>query len=564
MSATPARDARSLARQLLLDAIVLGGLADALLRGGFGVGLLVWTLALVATFAYFVRRRGDHPTGEQKAWLATGLFFAAAFAFRDSESLLFYDFLAILVAGAMLGAISSKASPMRSVLGQRVRDLAQAWVRAMQTGLIAIVYAIRASAVGERTQAWRAGRGKTVLRSALLALPLLLVFGALLSSADPVFGSLLSLPNLDLGEVISHLVIAGVVAWIIGGWLYGALMDERAVVRVRDGMPITLGSIDITIILGCLVALFGLFVGVQIRWFFGGEQLVRSTTGLSYAQYARRGFFELVMVSLLVLPVLLGSRAAIPKEDTAAIQRHRALSIPMLLLLGGVMASALGRMALYVHYYGLSTDRLNASVFMLWLAVVFAWFGLTVLRGRTHDFAAGMTITGFATLAALNLMNPEVLVARVNIARAHTALVTADSVTATAGADAPVDLAYLTYRLSGDAASEVVDAVLAAPVSPVGAPSRTAEVKARCEAVRGLFRRWGTGKVDQNSWRHSDDWRAWNLGVSRASAAVRTNDPRLRAVSCWDASGEVPFGDRDGRPARPGEQWYDPTKPDSH
>jgi len=564
INSAPVRDTQSLARRLLLDAIVLGGLADALLRGGFGVGLLVWVLVLVGTFALLVRRRGDHVSGEQQAWLATGLFFAAAFAFRDSESLLFYDFLAILFVGAMLGSISSKASPMRTVLGQRVRDLAQAWLRAMQTGVIAIVYAIRASAVGARAHGWSAGPGKTVLRGALLALPLLLVFGALLSSADPVFGSLFSLPNVDLGEVISHLVIAGVVAWIIGGWLYGALIDERGVGRVGDGMPITLGRTDITIVLGCLVALFALFVGVQVRWLFGGEQLVRSTTGLSYAQYARRGFFELVMVSLLVLPVLLGSRAAIPKDDAAAIRRHRALSIPLLLLLAGVMASALGRMALYVHYYGLSTDRLNASVFMLWLAVVFAWFGLTVLRGRTHDFAAGMTITGFATLAALNLMNPEALVARVNIARAHTALVTADSVTATAAADAPVDLAYLTYRLSGDAASEVVDAVLAGPVSPVGAPSRTAEVKARCDAVRGLFRRWGTGTIDQNAWRHSDDWRLWNLGASRASEAVRTHDPQLRAVTCWDASGEVPFGDRDGRPARPREQWYDPTKPESH
>ena len=53
------------------------------------------------------------------------------------------------------------------------------------------------------------------------------------------------------------------------------------------------------------------------------------------------------------------------------------------------MASALGRMGLYVHYYGLSMDRLFATVFMFWLAIVFAWFGVTVLRGRMRDFAAG-------------------------------------------------------------------------------------------------------------------------------------------------------------------------------
>ena len=88
-------------------------------------------------------------------------------------------------------------------------------------------------------------------------------------------------------------------------------------------MPITLGSLDVTIVLGGLVALFGLFVSVQIGWLFGGERLVRATTGLGYAQYARHGFFELVWVSLLVLPVLLGSRSALRDDDGTAVRRHR-------------------------------------------------------------------------------------------------------------------------------------------------------------------------------------------------------------------------------------------------
>src|SRR5207249_9555028 len=110
---------------------------------------------------------------------------------------------------------------------------------------------------------------------------------------------------------------------------------------------VTLGTLDVTIILGGLVALFALFVGVQIGWLFGGERLVRSTTGLGYAQYARHGFFELVWVSLLVLPVLLGTRVAISEGDARSIRRHRRLSMPLLLLVGATMVSAIGRMRLY-------------------------------------------------------------------------------------------------------------------------------------------------------------------------------------------------------------------------
>src|SRR5207244_4439361 len=118
----------------------------------------------------------------------------------------------------------SSASPMRSILGQRVRDVAQAAGRTVKSGSIAMVHVLQASGFGQRAQSWRDGRGRAVVRALLLALPLLLIFGTLLSSADPLFGSLFSLPKIDIGEVMSHFFVAGVVAWVVGGWLYAAVL----------------------------------------------------------------------------------------------------------------------------------------------------------------------------------------------------------------------------------------------------------------------------------------------------------------------------------------------------
>jgi hypothetical protein len=557
------------ARRLLLDAIVLGGLADAFLHDGFGIGLLAWMIIFAVTFIHIKRRQGGL-SREQAGWLVTALFFAGSFAWRDSATLGFYDFLAMLTALALLGATSSAASPVRTVLGQRVRDLAHVLARSAGMVAAAVFLLLGACGLGTGVQEWSNGRTKSVVRATLIALPLLLVFGVLLGSADPVFGSLFRLPNIDFGTVISHLVVAGFFTWVVGGWLYGALLYDRPSPRLREGMPITLGSLDVTIVLGGLVALFGLFVSVQIGWLFGGERLVRATTGLGYAQYARHGFFELVWVSLLVLPVLLATRSALREDDGIAVRRHRLLSIPIIALIGGIMASALGRMGLYVHYYGLSMDRLFATVFMFWLAIVFAWFGVTVLRGRTRDFAAGMTITGFLTLAALGSVNPEALVARVNISRATIALTVGDSINASAATSAtrppntasPIDYAYLTSRLTGDAVGNVVGALVAKAVSPNGSPARLTEVKARCDAVRRLFSRYGSGQFGWNFQGYDNDWRRWNVGSSDAYRAMRENEQALRAVTCLDASGETPFGDRDRRSARPGEQGY--VEPGTH
>jgi len=563
-SALPATDASALtderrarARRILIDALFLGTLADSLLRQGFGLGLVIWMSAFTLIAVHFARRRGA-VRREQIGWLIAVLFFAACFALRNSTGLLFYDFVALTGALLLSGATLTPSSPMRTILGQRLRDVALGLAFTFKRSLGQIVSAVHDSQFGTM-RTWRMGRASRIARGAVLALPILAIFAALFASADPLFGALFALPNIDLGTLLTHFILTGFFTWLTAGWFYSAFGDEAnpKVPRSAHARVLTLGTTDMTTILGSVVLLFALFVGVQIRWLFGGEQLVRATTGLSYAQYARHGFFELVCVSLLLLPVLVGTRSLVADEDAKAIRRHRALAIPLLVLVSGVMASALGRMGLYVHYYGLSTDRLYASVFMVWLAIVFMWFGLTVLRRRIRDFAAGMAITGFVGLAGLNLSNPEAFVARVNIARAVDARRLNDSgVTRTTPGDgrftdsnspSPIDYSYLTAQLGADAVPEVVGALRAVATAPHDSRSHENEVRARCDATGALLKAWGPHA-------EAKSWRLWDYGADRARRAVRENEPALRAVTCWDSGGEHPFGTRDGRPPQFGEQ----------
>jgi hypothetical protein len=545
------RERKALARRILLESLFLGGLADSLLRAGLGIGLFLWMVAAAAIAIHMARNRSGGLSREQSGWLVVAVFFAGCFAWRDSSGLLFYDFIALNLALLLLGATLSPASRMRSILGQRVRDITRSLGAIVGSACVGIVPTMRESALGN-PRSWRGGRVGMALRAVLLALPVVLVFGALFESADPMFGSLLALPKIDIDVAFSHVLITGVLAWITAGWLRGAFAEgQLPAPPVRDRPLFALGSTDITAVLGSAVILFALFVGVQIGWLFGGERLVRSTTGLSYAEYARHGFFQLVFVALLVLLVLLASRAAIAENDDRAIRRHRLLATPLLLLVGGVMVSALGRMALYVHYYGLSADRLYASVFMGWLAIVLAWFGVTILRGKTRDFAAGMTITGFFTLAALNAVNPDALVARANIARATEALQVADSIQLSPNGNArvssPIDYLYLAARLDGDAVEEVVRGLSQAPVAPVASPAHAVEVRSRCAAVRRLLTRWGPKAL-------ATDWRLWSVGEWRGRSAVRQHERQLRGVTCMSESGEQPFGTRETVPPAKSEQ----------
>jgi hypothetical protein len=215
---------------------------------------------------------------------------------------------------------------------------------------------------------------------------------------------------------------------------------------------------------------------------------VAGETDLTYAEYARHGFFELVAVAALVLPVLLLADWALVR-DRRTQRVFRTLALVLVGLLFVVMASALERMRLYQREYGLTELRVYASGLIFWLGVVFLWALVTVLRGRRELFAVGALVAAFVGIALANALNPDALIARTNIDRGSEGR--------------PVDYSYLT-ELSDDAVPTLVQRLPALPP------------EARRLLASELLSRGGDG-----------DWRTWNLSRRRATQVVDENEPAL-------------------------------------
>lgn len=120
---------------------------------------------------------------------------------------------------------------------------------------------------------------------------------------------------------------------------------------------------------------------MQARYLFGGEGRFLASAGLTYAEYARRGFFELVTVTALVLPLLLLAHWLLRSEKPLHPRLLRVLSASLVALLFVVMASALQRKRLYTAELGLTELRFYTTVFMAWIFVVLVLFLFTVLWG---------------------------------------------------------------------------------------------------------------------------------------------------------------------------------------
>ena len=493
---------------------MLGVLADPLLRNDpWGLGLLVWMLTFATIVITLVRRSERAFSRESALWLAVAVLFAGGLSWRDAEMLHFFDVLAMLTALVLL-AMSIGAVPVPGLALARVRDLIRAAFGTgldVATGIIPLV--LRDAELHTAIRPSSDGGVRRISKAVVITLPILLVFTLLLTQADPVFGSFFTFPDVDLEVVFSHVAIAGFFAWVVAGWLRRSLLQRTGPAGApAPPFPLTLGATDITFALGALHVLFAAFVVVQVGWLFGGEALVLRTTGLSYAEYARRGFFELACVAGLLLPVLLGAQALIPATDSRTLRIYRRLALPLVVLLGAMMFSAFARMRLYIQYYGISTDRLYATAFMIWLAIVFVWLALTVLRARPRAFATGLVVSGFAVLFTLNVLNPDALVARANLARGDAERTRA----------AGTDLRYLA-SLGGDAIPVLVSVLTArGGVVDTGAPGD------RCAAAAVVLDRWTGAKHA----RRAHTWTQWNLARMRATRAVRANEAELRQLAC--------------------------------
>ena len=291
---------------LLVAGVVLGVVGDALLRapGPPGLNLSVWVASVAVAALALHRHAALALDRERVAWLVIGVVFAAGFAWRDAPPLKLLALgcatLSFALAAHRLAAAWVRRAGVLRYAGALALGALHAWTAAA----LALVDATRSTSRAEtgRAAGWR--RAAAVARGLVIATPLVVVFGALFMSADAVFAELV--PNvlrIDFEQIASHILLFSILAWLATGYLRGFLTGtELPPLRLwRDGALLaltpkrpTLGITEVATALAALDLLFLVFVIVQFRYLFGGDALVQVTPDLTYAEYARRGFFELV------------------------------------------------------------------------------------------------------------------------------------------------------------------------------------------------------------------------------------------------------------------------------
>jgi hypothetical protein len=487
--------------QITLIALLLGVVVEVFLDGhALGLGFPLWILFAVAGLLLAASIEGIRPALPE-ASLAVGVLFFATMAAVRLEPL--------TAALNVMFALALFALWVRVFRWRRLQELGWidvgltllavpllSWVRSWPVwGLVG------RSVAGERIPRSTAA---SVLRGALLALPVLIVFAALLSAADLVFADLLERVFLwlDLEKLLRatrRVVVVGAGAYFCMGAILLALEEPERLSLQGKERPLVrrfLGGVETLVVLVGVDLLFALFVAVQVRYLFGGEANINAA-GYTYAEYARRGFGELVAVSALSLGLIL-TLGMVSKQDTTRERKgFRAASAVLVILISVILASALKRLLLYEDAYGFTRLRTYTHIAIYWMVVLFMVFLAAIFTDnlRRTALAALLTACGFAV--TLNLLNVDAFVARRNILRY--------------AASGEVDTGYL-VSLSNDAVPILVDWL---PEAPQGL---------REEILPQLACR--AGMLEARARRVS--WQSMHLGQRRAAAALETIRPNLR------------------------------------
>jgi hypothetical protein len=380
-------------RAVLVAAVVAGAAAAvAVPEGAPGVGWPVVALVLAAVTPAAVRRV-PHPV--DAAWGTLAVALTAVAALRDADWLVVLCLTGACAAGSL------------AVAGRSFRGILTGALVLPVAALRGVPWVAR-GLVGVRTR-----HGLRLAVSAAVGIGLVAVFGVLLTSADAAFAGLVDglVPDWDGGGFArAAWWFALGAAGTVGACFLLAAPPERPGPRVVP--PSRLRPVEWALPVGLVVALFAAFVAVRFATLFGSDDHVLATTGLTYAEYARSGFWELLAVTVLALGVIVAGARWAP---AAAGSRGLLSALAVLTLV--IVASALSRMWLYQEAYGFTVLRLLVLVCELWLGLGFVLVLGSVLGRRPRRPLRAMVVAGAVALLALAVSDPERFVAEQNVAR---------------------------------------------------------------------------------------------------------------------------------------------------
>lgn len=489
---------------IIISSLLMGLTFDWLFYSKLpGISVFIYT-SLILGFTFYLSRLFKKPLNTSIYWLTPALLFFSLMVFIRAN--LFLAVMNIFIIIYLFAMVARLAQQPALKLGQYeifqyvtlLTRTPLSFVREFLGFLLRLVS-------NRSTKTSKSSLGP-IVRGLLLSLPILAILVMLLSSADLVFkqyiGSIFN-PTISPETVFRWGLIGFVTSLFIGAYalifMPGSKTEtDQTLAAKRFG----LGTTEASVILGSVSLLFFAFIVIQLTYLFGGSDHIAST-GHTYAEYARKGFFELIAVAAISLLLILTIKRSVQVSTISQRRVFKWLSGILIAEVMVIMLSAHMRLNLYQDAYGFTTLRLLSHLFILWLACAFLLLIFHIVRDKSADkhFALQLFISFLCFFALINIINPDNFIARQNINRFNKT--------------GKLDLHYLS-SLSEDAV-------------PAIAPLLDHSNKDLQKSAANILY-----IQEQYTTNDSGDWQSANLSRQRADRIFRDKAAQIEAAKTYD------------------------------
>jgi len=255
-----------------------------------------------------------------------------------------------------------------------------------------------------------------VIIGILISIPILAIILWLLSSADIVFKNFFT--NIPLLKIFKHfllIILVSVYAICFLWSLLKAFDEKNDSTYNKINWKLFLDPVVLLTILILINAIYTIFSFVQFAYLFGGSSYILPSS-FTYAEYARRGFAELIIVTIINFGILIFGITFVKKDSKKIFVTLRAFLTLLVIFTFILLISAFYRMLVYEQAYGFTYLRIFVQTFMVMLFFLFI-INIIYIWYKKLPIVKSYFIISLAIYIIMNFANVDIIIAKNNINR---------------------------------------------------------------------------------------------------------------------------------------------------
>jgi hypothetical protein len=384
-----------------------------------GISYPIFVLLTVAFFFWTLRKKLSYKKSAGWLLLIPIFLLSLTFALFTNEILMYLNIILI----PFLMVCSSILISDHTIAWDRLSFINKVIERAISLALENFAKPFRYIRLGVKSTNLKemSPTKKNILRGLLISLPLLFVVTALLASADMVFQHYISsifsiFDNLemDFGRTATHSIAIAFTALYLFGYVWSFKYPYKSL-KSSGGKAKAWEPVTVLTIIFAINVVYLMFTIIQFSYLYGGGTNILPQ-GYTYAEYARKGFFELVTVTVINFAILLSSMKYMKKDNRVLNNTAKVFFTLLILFTINMLISAHYKMSLYEGTYGLTYLRVFVHYFMLLLFILLL-MAFTAIWYKKFPLAKAMLITSLTMYVILNYINVDAIIAERNIRR---------------------------------------------------------------------------------------------------------------------------------------------------